>query len=149
MVQVPICCLGDEDEDSAGGVGVGAVGGVRVMDRAGSINTRPNSSSHFCSSSSLLFSPPPPMHCNVSRLDRNDVSLPSHRWTNGWQQLKTIVANGWLIEQPSKNHWSQWLSRYHSINGNGHLNIARGTTDPEIESVHLSNLLNNGIYNHK
>ena len=28
-------------------------------------------------------------------------------------------------------------------------NIARGTTDPEIESVHLSNLLNNSIYNHK
>ena len=29
------------------------------------------------------------------------------------------------------------------------LNIARGTTDPEIESVHLSNLLNNSIYNNK
>ena len=28
-------------------------------------------------------------------------------------------------------------------------NIARGTTDPEIESVHLSNLLNNSIYNNK
>ena len=29
------------------------------------------------------------------------------------------------------------------------INIARGTTDPEIESVHLSNLLNNSIYNNK
>ena len=55
------------------------------------------------------------------RIDRNDVSLPSHCWTNGWQPLKNIVTNGWLTEKPSKNHWSQWLSRYHSINGNGHL----------------------------
>ena len=44
----------DVDEDSVGGVGVGAVGGVGVMDRVRSINTRPNSSSHFYSSS-----PPP------------------------------------------------------------------------------------------
>ena len=29
--------------------------------------------------------------------------------------------------------------------GNLLQNIARGTTDPEIESVHLSNLLNNSI----
>ena len=57
----------------------------------------------------------------VCRLDRIDVSLPSHRWTNGWQPLKNIVTNGWPTEKPSKNHWSQWLSRYHSINGNGHL----------------------------
>ena len=56
-----------------------------------------------------------------NKLDRSDVSLPSHRWTNGWQPLKNIVTNGWLTEKPSKNHWSQWLSRYHSINGNGHL----------------------------
>ena len=56
-----------------------------------------------------------------TQLDRNDVSLPSHRWTNGWQPLKNIVTNGWLTDKPSKNHWSQWLSRYHSINGNGHL----------------------------
>ena len=54
-------------------------------------------------------------------VDRSDVSLPSHHWTNGWQPLKNIVTNGWLTEKPSKNHWSQWLSRYHSINGNGHL----------------------------
>ena len=44
--------------------------------------------------------------------------------TNGWlneKPLKNIVTNGWLNEKPLKNHWSQWLSRYHSINGNGHL----------------------------
>ena len=52
-------------------------------------------------------------------LDWNDVSLPSHCWTNGWQPLKTIVTNGWLSEKPLKNHWHQWLSWYHSINGNG------------------------------
>ena len=34
-------------------------------------------------------------------IDRNDVSLPSHRWTIGWQPLKNIVTNGWL----TKNHW--------------------------------------------
>ena len=56
--------------------------------------------SHF---HSLSVSTGPP-------LDRSDVSLPSHCWTNGW-----------LTEKPSKNHWSQWLSKYHSINGNGHL----------------------------
>ena len=44
------------------------------------------------------------------RLDRSDVSLPSHSWTNGWQPLKNIVTNGWLTE----NHWKtidflQWL----------------------------------------
>ena len=54
-------------------------------------------------------------------LDRNDVSLPSHGWNNGWQPLKNIFTNGWLTEKPSKNNWYQWLSRYHSINGNGHL----------------------------
>ena len=53
-------------------------------------------------------------------LNRNDVSLPSHCWTNGWQPLKNIVTNGWLTEKPSKNHWSHWLNRYHSINANGH-----------------------------
>ena len=53
-------------------------------------------------------------------LDLNDVSFPSHRWSNGWQPLKNIVTNGWLTK-PLKNRWSQWLSRYHSINGNGHL----------------------------
>ena len=31
------------------------------------------------------------------------------------------------------------------IQGSHQQNIARGTTDPEIESVHLSNLLNNCI----
>ena len=40
------------------------------------------------------------------QLDRSDVSLPSHRWTNGWQPLKNIVTNGWLTEKPLKNHWS-------------------------------------------
>ena len=30
---------------------------------------------------------------------QNDVSLPSHRWTNGWQPLKNIVTNGWLTEK--------------------------------------------------
>ena len=29
-------------------------------------------------------------------IDRSDVSLPSHRLTNGWQPLKNIVTNGWL-----------------------------------------------------
>ena len=56
--------------------------------------------------------PPPP-------IDWNDVSLPSHCWTNGWQPSKTIVTNGWLSEKPLKNHWHQWLSWYHFINGNG------------------------------
>ena len=46
-----VLVLVDVDEDSVGGVGVGAVGGVGVMDRVGSINTRPNSSSHFYPSS--------------------------------------------------------------------------------------------------
>ena len=50
----PFGCLIDEDEDSVVGVGVGAVGGVGVMDREGSINSRPNSSSHFSSSSQDL-----------------------------------------------------------------------------------------------
>ena len=35
----------------------------------------------------------------VGGLDRNDVSLPSHRWTNGWQPLKNIVTNGWLTKK--------------------------------------------------
>ena len=52
-------------------------------------------------------------------LDWKDVSLPSHCWTNGWQPSKTIVTDGWLSEKPLKNHWYQWLSWYHSINGNG------------------------------
>ena len=34
---------------------------------------------------------------------------------------KNIVTNGWSAEKPLKNHWSQWLSMYHSINGDGHL----------------------------
>ena len=53
-------------------------------------------------------------------LDLYDVSLPSHRWTNGWQPLKKHCYQ-WLDDRkPLRNHWSQWLSRYHSINGNGH-----------------------------
>ena len=32
------------------------------------------------------------------RVDRNNVSLPSHRWANGWQPLKNIITNGWLTE---------------------------------------------------
>ena len=55
------------------------------------------------------------LYRDLISLDRSDVSLPSHRWTNSWQPLKNIVTNGWLTEKPSKNHWSQWLSRYHSI----------------------------------
>ena len=68
---------------------------------------------------------PPPAVCdetqnlNDTSLDWNDVSLPSHCWTNGWQPSKTIVTNGWLSEKPLKNHWHQWLSWYHFINGNG------------------------------
>ena len=50
---VLVLVLVDVDEDSVGGVGVGAVGGVGVMDWVRSINTRPNSSSHFYSSWSL------------------------------------------------------------------------------------------------
>ena len=49
MGGVGVMDLVDEDEDV--GAGVGAVGGVGVMDREGSINSRPNSSSHFSSSS--------------------------------------------------------------------------------------------------
>ena len=30
----------------------------------------------------------------VPQVDWNDVLLPSHRWTNGWQPSKTIVTNG-------------------------------------------------------
>ena len=40
------------------------------------------------------------------------------------QWLATIEKHRyqWLADwKPLKNHWSQWLSRYHSINGNGHL----------------------------
>ena len=39
-----------------------------------------------------------------------------------------MVGNHWKTSSPMvdwmktiENHWSQWLSRYHSINGNGHL----------------------------
>ena len=41
--------------------------------------------------------------------DWNNVSLPSHRWTDGWQPSKTIVIDGWLSEKPLKNH--QWQYR--------------------------------------
>ena len=33
-------------------------------------------------------------------IDRSGVSLPSHRWTNGWQTLKNIITNGWMTEKP-------------------------------------------------
>ena len=50
-------------------------------------------------------------------LDWNDVSLPSHRWTNGWQPLKTIVTNGWMSDKSLKN--GRHLSTYHSLNDKG------------------------------
>ena len=62
-------------------------------------------------STSSLSSPDRPERCIVTIASLN-------------QWLATIEKDRhqWLTEKPSKNHWSQWLSRYHSINGNGHLN---------------------------
>ena len=56
---------------------------------------------------------------DMSRPERCIVTIAS---LDQW--LATIEKHRyqWLADwKPLKNHWSQWLSRYHSINGNGHL----------------------------
>ena len=64
----------------------------------------------------ILFSLRPRLEqciVTIASLDQWLATIENHR--HQW------LTDQKTIEKPLKNHWSQWLSSYHSTNGNGHL----------------------------
>ena len=67
---------------------------------------------------------------------------PLNRAFSAWKWYKRVFS-GYVFSTNCHMTASQYKGKY--LSGASSKNIARGTTDPEIESVHLSNLLNNSI----